>query len=156
MFRHSRLCCMTLGTRWQDAGVVGVVVTWRSSSGRSKNSESQVPGSKPEAQLRRAPVLALSATKLWVAWSSSRSPQYPRRLSTPLNLSLPPTTALPIHCLSTSSSSRHGGPILILPHHFLSQVNTALSIAHAMFANVPIAESWSRSVCDSGTIQAPL
>ncbi|KAH8627713.1 hypothetical protein IG631_17481 [Alternaria alternata] len=69
---------MTLGTRWQDAGVVDVVVIQRSSSGRSKKSKLQLPGSRPEARLGRAPVLAPSATKLWVAWSSSRSPPVAR------------------------------------------------------------------------------
>lgn len=43
---------------------------------------------KPEVWLRRAPVLALSATKLWVAWSSSRSPPVPAS-------SINPTERLP-------------------------------------------------------------
>lgn len=88
------------------------------------------------ARVKPSAGLGKPATKLWVAWSSSGSSPF-----TACAVSPPPPPdnnnnddddycSIIIHAeLSLSDHnplSRHGGQILLLPHHLLSQVNYAL------------------------------
>ena len=69
MFRHSRLYWLTRGTRWQSAAVLSFEKRFW------KVKEIEVAGSFElgRSEVQPSAGLGALATKLWVAWSSSRS-----------------------------------------------------------------------------------